>query len=33
MKDQHDSLAIDWLKQNKNRGGLNELALFKETNG
>ena len=33
MKDQHDSLAIDWLKQNKNRGGLNELALFAGAGG
>ena len=33
MKNQHDSLAIDWLKQNKNRGGLNELALFAGAGG
>lgn len=33
MKDQRDNLTIDWLEQTKNKGGLNELALFKEING
>lgn len=33
MKDQHDNLTIDWIKQNKNKGGLNELALFAGAGG
>lgn len=33
MKDQHDNLTIDWLEQNKNTGGLNELALFAGAGG
>jgi hypothetical protein len=33
VKDQRDNLTIDWLEQTKNKGGLNELALFKEING
>ena len=33
MRDQHDNLTIDWLKQTKNKGGLNELALFAGAGG
>ena len=33
MKDQHDNLTIDWLEQIKNKGGLNELALFAGAGG
>lgn len=33
MKDLHDNLTIDWLEQNKNTGGLNELALFAGAGG
>lgn len=33
MKDQHDNLTIDWLEQNKNTGGLSELALFAGAGG
>lgn len=33
MKDQHDNLTIDWLEQTKNKGVLNELALFAGAGG
>jgi len=33
VKDQHDNLTIDWLEQIKNKGGLNELALFAGAGG
>lgn len=33
MKDPHDNLTIDWLGQIKNKGGLNELALFAGAGG
>lgn len=33
MKDQHDNLTIDGLNKLKNKGGLNELALFAGAGG